>query len=262
MSLGGRLGRAAAAAYFELAYRLLDSPSGRAFLRTAAAEGVPETHGYATADDLEVIVDTLRPTPDDMILDLGSGLGEVAIEIHRRTSCRVVGVDASRRAVAEATRRAAAAGVDNAVRFVTADLDDAPAGASGAFALDSLMFLPDPIATLARLTRVPGGPRRIAATLVDVRARRPPALRRSLERAGLRVVRLDDVTAGLAARSSARHLAAMALLRTRPPRVADLLGLLLVIAEERLVGWRLRRGGIRRWRLVVERRSSEPPEAA
>ena len=259
--LAGRAVRAAVAAYFDVAYRLLDSTSGRAFLHATAGDGIPETHSYATAEDLDVIVDALRPTPEETLLDLGSGLGEVAIEIHRRTGCRIVGVDASRRAVATATRRAAAAGVGAAVRFVTADLADMPAGASGAYALDSLMFLPDPIAALAALTREGSGPGRIVATLVDFRATSPAAIRDSIERAGLRVVLLHDVTAGLATRSAARRRAATALLRTRPARVADLLGLLMVVAEERLVGWRLRRGRIRRWRLVVERPSPDPLEA-
>lgn len=248
-----QIGRRVVAAYFELAYRLLESPSGRAFLQATAGTGAPETHGYATEEDLEVVVDALRPAPGETILDLGSGLGGVAIEIHRRTGCRILGVDASRRAVAEATRHATAAGVGGAVRFVAADLADMPVGASGAYALDSLMFLPDPIAALAELTRRLGDRGRVVATLVDLRALSPAGLRGSLERAGLRVVQLDDVTAGLALRSSARRRVATSLLRTRPAGVADLLALLMVVGEERLVAWRLRRGRIKRWRLVVER---------
>lgn len=248
----GSLGSAAVAAYFDLAYRLLDSPSGRAFLRAAAADGAPESHGYATLEDLDVVIDALDPTSTETLLDLGSGLGEVAFAIHRRTGCRVTGVDASRRAVAEANRRARSHGVDGSVRFVVGDLADPPPGATGAYALDSLMFLRDPIGVMGRLVQALDAPGRLVATLLDVQTRGRNDLVRSLERAGLHALRIDDVTGDLGRRNAARRNAARTLLAGRPGGAAGQLGLLMVLAEEGLVGWQLGRGRMRRWRLVVE----------
>jgi len=96
------------------------------------------------------------------ILDLGSGVGDVAMLAARLagSSGEVVGVERDPRSVARARARVAEAGLYN-VRFMQSDVDqiasDKPFDAAvGRFIL---MYLPDPVAVLNSLSQVlrPGG---------------------------------------------------------------------------------------------------------
>ena len=98
----------------------------------------------------------------DRVLDVGSGLGDVALIAARLVgpAGAVVGVDRDAAGLARARERVAAAGWRN-VRFVEADIDavqfDAPFDAIvGRFVL---LFQPDPLAVLRRLAAWlrPGG---------------------------------------------------------------------------------------------------------
>lgn len=116
--------RAAVSAYFELSYRLLESPTGRALLEAAAERGAPPVHGYTDLADLTLLIEAIEPGSDSTILDLGSGLGDVAIWLHQTTDARVIGLERSRRAVAAARRRARAGAVSGWVQFLVADVMD------------------------------------------------------------------------------------------------------------------------------------------
>ena len=48
-------------------------------------------HGYTTADDLEAAVRSLHPGASGRLLDLGCGLGGIALEVNRRTGAFVTG---------------------------------------------------------------------------------------------------------------------------------------------------------------------------
>jgi SAM-dependent methyltransferase len=252
---------AARAWYFALSYRVLATPAGRAFLRAARADDAPAVHGYATAEDLRALVAALHPSPDDVIVDLGCGIGEVAIALHQRTGCQVRGIDASRRAISDARRRAEAAGVAVAVQFEVGDLGDTAIRGSAAFALDSLMFVrraPDLLASISRSLEPPG---RIFATFIDHRGLDREAFARYIACCGLRLEQLDDVTVDLAARSRARAAAARRVFRARPQRPGRL-GLLLVLAEEAAVGWLIGRRRLRRWRFTAVQAAPIPGDAA
>ena len=140
---------------------LLDSKTGRTFLAGANADSGPSTHGYLTPEDLAALVASFgQLTPTDLLLDLGCGFGEVALEVHRRTGARIVGIDASRRAIAEARHAATRASLEQAVQFEVGDLVRPPAiGARGAYAIDSLMFVANPGGALATIAATidPGG---------------------------------------------------------------------------------------------------------
>jgi SAM-dependent methyltransferase len=98
-------------------------------------------------------------TPDSA-LDLGCGSGGLTLELARRGAA-ATGVDTSAQALAEASQRARAAGID--VTFAHADIDEALPFPDRAFeAVTSrlaLMIARDPAATLREAARVvrPGG---------------------------------------------------------------------------------------------------------
>ena len=256
--------------YFELSYRLLlDSASGRAFLERARPDGDPATHGYLTHTDLDVLLATFHPSSGDELVDLGCGVGDVALEVHRQTGARILGIDGSDRAIAEARKAAAQAGAAPAVHFMVGDLRSPPVtDARGAYAIDSLMFLPDPAATLATVAAKlhPSAP--LFATLLTFGRTTEASLRARLASRGLRVETLDDVTPALRRRSRRRRTLARTLLRAPSVTPRGRLAMLLVLGEESLVSILAARGRLRRWRLVVRRdgranRSEAPgrPEA-
>lgn len=245
------------ARYFAVSYRALATPAGREFLNSARAAGAPAVHGYATAQDLTALLGALSPSPRDVVVDLGCGVGEVAIAVHRRTGSQVVGIDASPRAVADARRRAAAEGVSGAVRFEVGALGSAEIGGSAAYALDSLMFVrraPDVLASVVGALEPPG---RVFATFIDHRGLDGDSFSRWVAGSGVRLERLDSVTGEFSARSRERAAAARRVLRARPAR-AGRFGLLLVLAEETAVSWLIKSGRLRRWRFTAVRATSVP----
>lgn len=236
--------------YFATSYRALATPAGREFLRAAAAPGAPAVHGYSTADDVAALLEALQPSPRDTVVDLGCGFGEVAIDVHRRAGCRVIGVDASRRAIEEAQRRADAAQIGTAVRFEVGRLGSSPIRGSAAYALDSLMFVrnaPDVLASIARSLEPPG---RIFGAIIDHRGRDLDAFARYVAGSHLRVERIEDVTEQFARRSRRRAAAARSVLRSQPPR-AGRAGMLLVVGEEAIVTLLIGLGRLRRWRFTT-----------
>lgn len=236
--------------YFAASYRALAAPAGREFLRAAAAPDAPAVHGYSTAEDITALLAALQPSHDDVVVDLGCGFGEVTIAVHRRTGCRVLGIDASPRAIAEARRRADAAGVPAGVRFEAGDLGSTSIRGSAAYALDSLMFVrrvPDILASISRSLEPPG---RIFCTYIDHRGLDRDSFAHYIAGSHLRVERIDDVTGQFGDRSRRRAAAAKRVYRARPPRDGRL-GLLLVLVEEAAVTWLIERGRLRRWRFTT-----------
>jgi SAM-dependent methyltransferase len=255
--------RLVARLYFDISYGLLaQSDAGRRFLETTAAGDEP-VHGYLTTEDLDMLLAELDPRRGELLLDLGSGVGGVALEVHRRTGAEVLGVDVSPRAVAVATLRARRAGVGAAVTFVGGDLARPPViGADSAYAIDSLMFLPDIGRTIRDVgkTLKPGS--RLFATLLVVGSAGPGRLDRALRGSGVRVERLDDVTAAFSVQSRARAAAAGVLVRERATTIRGRLAMLLVIGEEALMGALVARGLVGRWRFVIRYGSAPERDAA
>ena len=93
------------------------------------------------------------------VLDLGSGAGDVALLLADLVgpTGEVVGVEVAPESIAMATERATAAGVASSVRFVAADLRDLVLDDEGFDAVVGrwvLMYQPDPVALLRRVTRL------------------------------------------------------------------------------------------------------------
>ena len=108
----------------------------------------------------------LDPRPGERVLDVGSGLGQLARGIARRVGAgRVVGVERSDAQLAEARRLAAEAGEGGAVEFRRGDAAELPLGDDewgtfdAAHALFVLEHVPDPLAVVRAMVRAvrPGG---------------------------------------------------------------------------------------------------------
>jgi SAM-dependent methyltransferase len=111
-------------------------------------------------DGIAEVVDELRLSPDDTLLDLACGRGGYGLEIAARTGARLVGVDFSAEAVRQAAEQAARLG--RAAEFRTGDL--AATGldqrsVAGALCVDAIQFASRPAAAYEELRRVlvPGG---------------------------------------------------------------------------------------------------------
>jgi demethylmenaquinone methyltransferase / 2-methoxy-6-polyprenyl-1,4-benzoquinol methylase len=108
------------------------------------------------------LVSRIAAGPEDEVLDVATGTAAVAIELARRSGCRVVGLDQSPEMLAAGQERIEAAGLGDQIRLVEGSADQLPF-ADGSF--DGLTFtyllryVDDPEATLRELARVvrPGG---------------------------------------------------------------------------------------------------------
>jgi demethylmenaquinone methyltransferase / 2-methoxy-6-polyprenyl-1,4-benzoquinol methylase len=112
------------------------------------------------------LVSRIDAEPGDEVLDVATGTAAVAIELVRRTGCRVVGVDQSSEMLAAGRRRIETAGLADRIRLVEGSAERLPFedGSFDALTFTYLLrYVEDPAATLRELTRVvkPGG--RIAA---------------------------------------------------------------------------------------------------
>lgn len=244
--------------YFESSYRLLTgSPEGLQFLQLTAPLPDMTAHGYATGEDLDALIRALEPGASDRLLDLGCGVGGIAIEVHRRTGTNVTGVDVAARAIETATNRAAAVGAQSSVSFAQRSIRRPPRiGATGAYALDSLMFVPVDADALLGIRDALDGRGRLFSTVLSVgQAPRDPVA--SVASAlGMTVVESADVTDALLARSARRRRVALHLLRRGRRSIRGRLAMALVVMEESLVQREVRAGRLRRWRTVVDLRTN------
>jgi demethylmenaquinone methyltransferase/2-methoxy-6-polyprenyl-1,4-benzoquinol methylase len=110
------------------------------------------------------LVSRVHAGPDDVVLDLATGTGAVALELVRQKGCSVVGIDQSPEMLAEARRRIAT----NRVRLVESSAEELPFedesfdGLTAAYLLRYLRDLPAGLRGLARVLR-PGA----TASLLD-----------------------------------------------------------------------------------------------
>ncbi len=112
------------------------------------------------------LVSRIEAGPHQVVLDVATGTGAVAVELVRRTGCSVVGLDQSPEMLAVARQRVEQAELGGRIRLVEGNAERLPFG-DGEF--DALTFtylfryVEDPPATMRELARVvrPGG--RVAA---------------------------------------------------------------------------------------------------
>jgi demethylmenaquinone methyltransferase / 2-methoxy-6-polyprenyl-1,4-benzoquinol methylase len=103
------------------------------------------------------LVSRLDVGAEERVLDVATGTAAVAIELSRRTGCRVVGLDQSAEMLAEGRRRVAEAGLDDRIELVEGQAEELPFGDESFDGLTFtylLRYVEDPVATLVELARV------------------------------------------------------------------------------------------------------------
>jgi demethylmenaquinone methyltransferase / 2-methoxy-6-polyprenyl-1,4-benzoquinol methylase len=108
------------------------------------------------------LVSRMDVGPDDTVLDVATGTAAVAVELVRRSGCRVVGLDQSREMLETGRRRVAEAGLDDRIDLVEGRAERLPfadASFAGLTFTYLLRYVDDPAAALRELGRVvrPGG---------------------------------------------------------------------------------------------------------
>ncbi|MFD0689600.1 SAM-dependent methyltransferase [Actinomadura fibrosa] len=117
----------------------------------------------------------LNPRPGARILDVGCGNGTPAMQLARARPVEVVGISVSERQVARANERARAAGLADRVSFEHVNAMDLPYEAESfdsAWALESMLHMPDKVQVLSEVARVvrPGA----TIPIADMVYKRPP----------------------------------------------------------------------------------------
>jgi demethylmenaquinone methyltransferase / 2-methoxy-6-polyprenyl-1,4-benzoquinol methylase len=108
------------------------------------------------------LVSRVEVGPADTVLDVATGTAAVAIELVRRTGCRVVGLDQSPEMLETGRQRVAEARLSDRIELVEGEADRLPFEDASFEALTFtylLRYVADPTATMRELARVvrPGG---------------------------------------------------------------------------------------------------------
>ena len=103
------------------------------------------------------LVERIEAGPADLVLDVATGTGAVAIELVHRTGCSVVGIDPSTEMLDEARRRIKLARTTRDIRLIEGRAEELPFdnGVFDALTVTYLLrYIDDPGATLVELARV------------------------------------------------------------------------------------------------------------
>ncbi|MGC4814770.1 class I SAM-dependent methyltransferase [Micromonospora sp. DT228] len=175
--------RVVTAEFFDGIYRAYEkSPNLRVLLRSALDEGLPievEPYSFVTMDALREITERLRPAAGELLADLACGRGGPGMWVARSTGARVVGVDFSAVAVAQATARRGAFQLGDRAEFRIGRLEAtrlAEAQVDALMCVDSLQFsgVPELVAREAWRILRPGG--RAVVTTWEAREKGDPAV--------------------------------------------------------------------------------------
>lgn len=160
-----------------------------------------DPYSYVSRSELERIAEHLRVGPSQTFADLGCGRGGPGLVVAARTGARLIGLDISEVALADARRTATEFRIGGRARFqrgdfANTDLDDGSVDA--VMSVDAVTFALDKQRAFTEMARilVPGG--RLAFTSWDYRrtpANRPPQVadhRPLLERAGFQVLAYEE----------------------------------------------------------------------
>ncbi|MGH3669748.1 MAG: class I SAM-dependent methyltransferase [Pseudonocardiaceae bacterium] len=149
---------------------------------------------FVPVGGLREVATLVATSAGQTLVDLGCGRGGPGLWLAARTGARLIGVDISAVAIADARRRRALFNDVTAAEFRVGDAaaTGLPAGCADAVVtIDVLQLLDEPVALLREVARLlrPGG--RLVVTTWEGRGEAPPRFPRSLpalfEHAGLRV---------------------------------------------------------------------------
>jgi demethylmenaquinone methyltransferase / 2-methoxy-6-polyprenyl-1,4-benzoquinol methylase len=104
-----------------------------------------------------LLVSRVEAGRDDTVLDVATGTAAVAIELVRRTGCRVVGIDQSREMLQTGRRRVEAEGLNDRIELVEGAAERLPFEDASFDALTFtylLRYVEDPAAAMRELARV------------------------------------------------------------------------------------------------------------
>lgn len=126
---------------------------------------------FVTLPQLRRMATGLRVQSGDTLVDLGCGMGGLALWVARETGAKLIGVDFSPVAVVLASERARKLGLANVARFVIGSFDDSgldDASADAVMSEDALQYAPDKSAAAREAARIlrPGG--RLAFTAFEL----------------------------------------------------------------------------------------------
>jgi ubiquinone/menaquinone biosynthesis C-methylase UbiE len=89
----------------------------------AQAQRLPQVPYVSTPQNVvDRMLDLAKVGPGDVVYDLGCGDGRIVITAAKRHGARGVGIDLDPKRIEEANANAKAAGVENRVKFIPADL--------------------------------------------------------------------------------------------------------------------------------------------
>jgi SAM-dependent methyltransferase len=186
--------------------------------------------GWRTAAEQTEIADLIRRGPDVRVLDIACGSGGPSLALADRIGCRLTGLDVEAAGIAHAQAQAAARGLSNRATFAVFDCGARLPFEDGTFdavlCIDAISHLSGRLRTLSDWARLltRGGrlvftdnfvlTGEIAKSELDLRASVgfhllvPPGINeRSIEAAGLALVRCEDRTAAVAEIAARWHAA-------------------------------------------------------
>jgi ubiquinone/menaquinone biosynthesis C-methylase UbiE len=97
-------------------------PKGANDGATAEALQYLDQYHVGGSQSVERLLVTLNPSPSDIVLDIGSGLGGPARQVATASGCRVTGVDITEAYVDAAAELTDRCGLSDRVRFVHSDI--------------------------------------------------------------------------------------------------------------------------------------------
>lgn len=162
-----------------------------------------EPYSYVSRTELEQFAEHLRIGPSDTFVDLGCGRGGPGLLVALRTGARLIGLDISAVALADAEQRAEKFGLGSRAEFRKGGFAATGLGdgcVQAVMSVDALTFAPDKQQALTEMARIlaPGG--RLVFTSWDYERtpdNRPPQVqdhRPLLERAGFDVLAYQETT--------------------------------------------------------------------
>ena len=126
---------------------------------------------FITLDELQRARLELRLSPGHTLVDLACGTGGPGLWLATQTGARLIGLDVSETAVAEARLRAVEVGLSNQVDYRRAGFEATglpSASADGAFSVDALVYATDYAATMREIARILRPGARFVATTFEI----------------------------------------------------------------------------------------------
>jgi SAM-dependent methyltransferase len=213
-------------------YSRFDSPIAAEIRREVYGEDIGQ-QGWRTSAEQSEIADHVQRGSKTRVLDIGCGAGGPSLALVERIGCRLDGLDVEAAGIAHARAQAAVRDLSDRVTFAVADCNDRLPFDAGSFdaalCIDAISHFPDRTRTLSEMSRVlrTGGrviytdnfvlTGAVAKGELDRRAAIGFHLivplgfnERSIEAAGLTLIRREDRTSAVAEIAQRWHTARLA----------------------------------------------------